>query len=394
LLINKDRLVEVAKKNDLDVLVAATKENVLYCTEYWSLSQWTSSDVQVYAVIPVELSLKATLVTPMSDIDLVTEEMSQIDRVVPYGNFHFETESTPREGMRRLREIISTRQPTGSPIEALASAIKEGGFEEARIGLDEGVLHSDLLLELGKLLPRANLIRANSIFVRTRMIKTEEEIRRLRKATAITEKAMMTALESASEGTTEKDMAIEFEKALTGEGARPDFTVLVFGERTALPNGQPSGRKLRKGDAIRFDIGCVYEYYHSDISRMAVLGSANDKLRKYYQAVLQGHKRGLEIIKPGVQVSLIFHEIVRTVRQNGIPQFKRHHCGHGIGIEGYDLPLVSPSSNDILEKGMVLCIEPPYYELGWGGIQVEDTVVVTENRPEFLTSTKNELMII
>lgn len=392
MLINKERFLEIAQKNEIDVLVAATKENVLYCTEYWSLSQWTSSDVQVYAVMPTENSAKATLVAPMSDIDL-TLDVSQIERVAPYGTFHYESQEPHNEQRCKLREL-SLGQSAKSPTEALASAIKTGGFEESRIGLDEGVLHSDLLNELSRLLPRAKIVPANSIWANIRMIKTEEEIRRLRRATETTEKAMIAALRIASEGRSERELAIEFEKTLASEGARPDFTVIAFGSRTALPNAQASERKLRKGDAIRFDIGCIYDYYHSDISRMAVLAGGSEKLRRYYEAILRGHMKGLEMIKPGVRLSEIFEEIVKTVRQSGIPQFKRHHCGHGIGIEGYDLPIIRPTSTEVIEEGMVLCVEPPFYELGWGGVQVEDTVVVRENRAELLTSTDTSLIVV
>lgn len=394
MLINKERFLEIAEKNGIDVLVAATRENVLYSTEYWSLSHWTSTDVQVYAVLPVEPTLKATLVAPMSDVDLVTDQLRQVEKVVPYGNFYYETVSPENEMPSRLHGLAFQTERAASPFEALVTALKAGGFEEARIGVDEGTHHPDLFEEVKRLLPRADLLPANSIFAQIRMVKTEQEIDRIRQAANITERAMMAALSIASEGRTEKAMATEFEKALVSEGARPDFTVLAFAERTALPNAIPSERALGKGDPIRFDIGCIHRYYRSDTSRMAVFGEPSEKLWRNYQAILRGQEKGLEMIKPGVRISDIFVEIVKMTRESGLPAFKRHHCGHGIGLEGYERPSVSPSSQGVLENGMVLCIEPPYYELGWGGVQVEDTLVVRADGAELLTSTSRDLIVI
>ena len=148
------------------------------------------------------------------------------------------------------------------------------------------------------------------------------------------------------------------------------------------------------GDLVRFDLGCVYEGYRSDISRTAVLGAPDAKQARYYGAALAGERAAIEAMKPGVPVGRIFDIAVQTTRAAGIPHYQRHHVGHGIGLEPYDPPTIAPGGDTVLEPGMVFCVETPYYEHGWGGVQVEDAVEVTAAGARLLTRSSRELRIV
>jgi len=167
-----------------------------------------------------------------------------------------------------------------------------------------------------------------------------------------------------------------------------------FGSRSALSNVQPSERALKSGDLIRFDVGGRYRNYRSDMSRGAALGEPSAKVAKYYAAVEKGVLRAYDIIKPGVKVADLFAEVVATVQREGIPHFARSHVGHGIGVDGYDPPNIAPGSADVFEENMVVCIETPYYELGFAGLQVEDMVRVTKDGAESLMTLKTGLRIV
>ncbi|MGE3159420.1 MAG: M24 family metallopeptidase, partial [Xanthobacteraceae bacterium] len=108
----------------------------------------------------------------------------------------------------------------------------------------------------------------------------------------------------------------------------------------------------------------------------------------------KGVLRGYDIIKPGLKVSDLFKDIVATVQREGIPHFARSHVGHGIGVDGYDPPNIAESSKDVLEENMVVCIETPYYELGFAGLQVEDMVRVTKDGAESLMTLPTALRIV
>ena len=185
-----------------------------------------------------------------------------------------------------------------------------------------------------------------------------------------------------------------FEQQEIDSGGRPWFSVITFGERAAYADAPPTSRSLKQGDVIRFDVGCVYQGYHSDIARTAVFGTPTTKMKEYYHAILAGEERGLEAMRPGVPLHDVFQRAVETVRSEGIPHYVRHHCGHGIGLEVYDPPLIGPKEQLVLEEGMVLCVETPYYEIGWGGLQIEDTVVITKDGPRIFNQRSRQLQIV
>ena len=178
-------------------------------------------------------------------------------------------------------------------------------------------------------------------------------------------------------------MARAFHGCTVSHDAFPVIGCIGFGTRAAMPNVQPSAARLKSGEVIRFDVGGRYKHYRADIARMAVLGEADDKTSTYVDALHVGVLKALEMIRPGVKASAVFETAVEAVRREGIPHYCRSHVGHGIGVDGYDLPDLTAASKDVIEEGMVMCVETPYYELGWAGLQVEDMIVVRGDGIEF-----------
>src|SRR5438046_6774676 len=125
-----------------------------------------------------------------------------------------------------------------------------------------------------------------------------------------------------------------------------------------------------------------------------VLGTPSDKQARYYAAILAGERAAIAAMKPGVPVNRLFAVAVRVTRENGLPHYQRHHIGHGIGLEPYDPPTINATTTTALEAGMVFCVETPYYEHGWGGVQVEDAVEVTPTGARALTRSSQELAVV
>ena len=170
--------------------------------------------------------------------------------------------------------------------------------------------------------------------------------------------------------------------------------MVTIGERAALADVYPTDRALRSGDLVRFDLGCLVGPYRSDISRTAVLGKPSEKQARYYGAILAGERAAIAAMKPGVPVSQLFDLAVRVTRESGLPHYQRHHVGHGIGLEPYDPPTINATTSTALEPGMVFCVETPYYEHGWGGVQVEDAVEITAGGSRTLTRSSQDLAIV
>jgi Xaa-Pro dipeptidase len=206
--------------------------------------------------------------------------------------------------------------------------------------------------------------------------------------------SIQAALAVAREGATEIDLARAFHTKTIAEGGLPVLGCFGVGTRSAMTNVQPSERKMAQGDVIRFDVGGRYKHYRADIARNAVLGSPGKKLAQYHRAICVGLDRAIEMIKPGVRAADVFEACVETVRREGIPHYQRSHVGHGIGLDGYDAPNIAPSNSEVFEEGMVICVETPYYEMGFAGLQVEDTLVVTKDGVDSFMLSGTELQVL
>ena len=384
------RLTKVLDAEGLDALVASTPENLQYVTGFRSVAHALFRGLELYGVFTRR---GVGLVIPFIDSTGVAADGIAADRIACYGKFFFNYADAPGAVGQRVREITS--RPAASPADALGQVLGDLGALGRRIGLDEAGMFPATWQRLSDRLAGTELVPAYAHFRTARMVKSREEIRRLERAALIAEDGVAAVLGMLKAGVTEREAALAFEQEILRKGAQPFFTVVTMGERAALADVYASDRALAAGDLIRFDLGCVWEGYRSDISRTAVLGAPTEKQRRYYDAIRDGERAAIAAMKPGVPVSQIFDVGVRVTRERGLAHYERHHVGHGIGLEAYDPPTINAAATGtLLEPGMVFCVETPYYEYGWGGVQVEDTVEVTATGIRRLTRSSQELAVI
>jgi Xaa-Pro aminopeptidase len=396
LVLNKPRATHVLAEAGVDAIVGSTFQNVFYLSGYAGFAQRLNPATQVYAVVRADALTAPSLVAPISDLDLQAQFPAELDTIQAYGQrFYLEPSATDEplsdesERYARLAELDLAESPAAA-LSAVLAALPTG----SRIAIDErgmAVATRDALISrFGDA-----IVMGAALLDTIRMIKTPEEVRRLEAAALAIESSYERAIEAAAEGMSEAELASIFDQHTIEQGSTPHFTVLAFGERGALPNAIPSTwRRLRPGDTIRFDIGCRTELYSSDIARTAVFGTPSEKVVRYYDAILAGEQRMLEVMRPGVAAKDVFAAAMEASRESGIPHYRRHHVGHGVGLDTYDAPLLDATTETPLEPGMVFEIETPYYELGFGGLQVEDTVVITEDGCRLLTRSSRELSLI
>ena len=389
---DRQRLMRAMTDDGLDLLVATTTENVYYLTGYYSVNKSLIRGVQAYVVVSREAGGAVGIVAPMADLDTIANVAAlHAVPLVPYGTFYIEGDPPDLAGCEaRLHALARGARPQPGPREALASLLSGIGAGAA-IGVDERGIEPAILEALPALLPGCSVRPAFGLLHRVRMVKTPPEVERLARAARITERAAAAATQAAAAGMTEREMAAVFEGHLVEEGARPFFTVILFGQRGVQPNGMPSDAALAPGDVIRFDVGCMVEGYAADISRTAVFGEPSAKVRDYYRAILHGEEEAIAAMRPGVAAFEIHRVAVEAAQRAGIPHYRRHHVGHGVGLDVYDPPLLGPQDHTPLEAGMVFEVETPYYEFGFGGIQVEDTVLVTPGGADILTQSSRDL---
>jgi Xaa-Pro aminopeptidase len=385
----RQRLTAVLEAEGLDALVASTIENVQYVTGFRSVSHALFRGLELYAVFTRR---GTALVIPFIDTTGVASERIRVDHVATYGKFFFEYADDPGEIGRTIRDW--TRAPAAGAADALAGVLGDLGVAGRRIGLDEGNLFPATWRRVEERLSGTTLVPAYQLFRQARMVKGPDEVQALERAAQIAEDGIAAVLAMLKPGVTEREAAQVYEHEVLRKGAQPFFTVVTLGERAALADVYPSDRAARPGDLVRFDLGCLYQWYRSDISRTAVIGRPTDKQARYYAAILAGERAAIETMKPGVPVSRLFDVAVRVTREHGMPHYQRHHVGHGIGLEPYDPPTINATTDTALEPGMVFCVETPYYEHGWGGVQVEDAVEVTPIGVRWLTRSSQELAVV
>jgi Xaa-Pro aminopeptidase len=393
MLANIPRLRELMERGAFDAVIATCPENVTYLSGFWAMSQWVRRGPQAYVLFPKDE--QPCVIANSGILDLVADQHIWVKEIRRYGYFQIDVDpSATLDATDRMQKQLFESEAYKGPVEALAAAIQEKRLIRGKIALDEMGITPQCMDQLKSLLPDATFVRSFSLFERVRSIKTPEEIGILRQAARTTEHAIDAALAIAKEDVTEREMLRAFNVCLAQNDAAPVVGCIGFGNRSAMINVQPSDRKLKRGNLIRFDVGGRYKHYRSDMSRGAALGEPAPKVAKYYRAVEKGVLAAYDILKPGLKVSDLFTHVVETVRREGIPHFKRSHVGHGIGVDGYDPPNISESSKDVFEENMVVCVETPYYELGFAGVQVEDMVRVTKDGAESLMTLNTELRIV
>ncbi|SEE64526.1 Xaa-Pro aminopeptidase [Rhizobiales bacterium GAS188] len=393
MLLNKPRLLERMKDFCVDVLIATSPENVTYVSGFWALPQWIRRGPQVYAVWPLPDRGEPEIITGTSTLDLIADQNVDVAKVRRYGEFHVEVTDLgiPDAVDGRHMELRSSRSYEDA-FSALASALDELDIANTRIAIDESGIDHSTIEKLKDRFPSTRWLPAAAILRDVRAVKTAEEIERLRTVARIAERAVHAALSVAQVGATEMELARAFHTQTVQDDALPVLGCIGFGQRGALMNVQPSARRLKGGEVIRFDVGGRFRHYRADIARNAVIGALPSDVVQTHAALLEGVRRGADAVRPGVPAAKVFETVMETVRMTGLPNYIRDHVGHGIGLDGYDAPILSARSADVIEEGMVVCIETPYYRSGEFGIQVEDMFVVRRDGAELLTETDGALI--
>jgi Xaa-Pro aminopeptidase len=399
LLLNVERANLVMDRQELDALVATSAVNVTYLSDFRSLGQQYLG-TPIYTVLPRSDWQDATLILPLGESrEVVGNPLSWIDDLRPYGSFFIYSEPHAQLDAveTKIRALTEAPRPRDS-LEALAQALSDKGLAGARVGLDPGNLplpFSGVTDWLTKRCPAIHLRNARDAFMEIRKVKTKEEVDRLRTAVRITEEGIAAVLRLAQPGVSGVALAREFTRTVHARGAFYAVPGIGLGRKSYLNSvTKPTSAQLAIGDQLRFDAGCVYQFYSSDIARTAVLGPASPRQQTLYDAVLAGEEAVIRALKPGVKASDLFRIGVDAVQSAGIPSYDRNHIGHGIGLQTYDRPVLTPDNDATIEEGMVIDIEIPYYVVGLGGFHVEDTLLVTASGSELLTTLDRGLLTV
>ena len=228
---------------------------------------------------------------------------------------------------------------------------------------------------------------ANNLILRLRSVKDEQEIRLIRGACKLASLGMQAASEMIRPGVKEKEVAAEVEYAMRKKGSDGTSfdTIIASGPHSAFPHGSCTSRTVRGGELVVVDLGATCSFYRSDMTRTFTPGKPDEKQRKIYETVKKAHQKAFETIKPNASAAEADAAARRVIEAAGFAEFFVHNLGHGVGLEIHEAPVLSPDSKDTLAAGNVVTDEPGIYLPGYGGVRIEDTVLITRAGAEKLT---------
>lgn len=395
MLFNRTRAIDYMREHDLDALVATSFANITYFTdyfcwidpifkEYMMVPGASSNLAQAYAVFPLEGEPALVLGPPFA----VNAADLWVRDIHIFGDNGLDVSLPPPElpdDVRRFHDLLTAPQSNATPIDALVSILKQRGLTGGRIGLDAEDLPPETHDQIARALPRASLENCTNLIRLIRMVKSEEELRRLTRSAEINEEVGMECLHMARPGTPISELVRHY-RARAGElGA--DFDHFAFGVR-GLGMATETNYQFAEDDLLYVDWGCIYQHYFSDTGTTLALREPEAHLEARHAALRACMAAGSEALRPGARASAAQGAMLQTLNDNGITITFPH--GHGLGLEVRDYPIlvadnrlrikddcVDVASDLPLEADMVLNLEAMVSLAGIASLHIEQSFVVT-----------------
>lgn len=352
------KVLEILEKKNLDGIYVTKKSNVNYITGY--------PDELAYAVI----ARKGQYVITDSRFTELAEQSCPDFEIV---NWHTFERSIPK---------------------AVEAVCKKAGIK--RLGFEECFTPFDKYAELEGLLTAQDveLIPTKDVIEKLRYRKSEKETANTRMACQIADKALEELVPYIKPGVTERELCarLEFSMKMNGAHDLGFETILISGTKTSLLHGKPGDKKIEEGDFVLVDYGAMYNGYISDTTRTFIVGEPSEKQLEIYNLVREGQETGLAYMGPFIHAARPDLEIRKKVAK--YEEYYYAGIGHGVGLDLHEEPFLGNYGTKTMEPGCIITMEPGIYVPGWGGVRIEDTVLITEDGIEVLTHFPKELMVL
>jgi Xaa-Pro dipeptidase len=355
------RIRDWMKENNVAVTLVTSPPNVLYLTGF------DCHPHERFMALCLQATGESTLFVPT--LEKTAAEQSGFDHIV--------TVSDTDNPMDKLREVVGSTHTGKLSIEKQHMTVARFEQLQTVFGNIETVAAEELLLGM-------------------RLRKDAAEVAIIKKAAAIADRLVEVAVSAVEVGKVESELVTLIEstaKELGAEGMSFS-TIVLAGEKSALPHGSPGNRKIAEGDFVLFDLGVVYEGYCSDITRTVVVGEPTEQQRAIYDAVLAANLAGIAATKPGQPAKHVDQAARNAITERGFGEYFTHRVGHGLGIEVHEFPSMHGQNEQEMVEGMVFTIEPGVYLPEVGGVRIEDDVLVTADGVEVLTHYPKELQVL
>lgn len=280
----------------------------------------------------------------------------------------------------------------GAMYKAMAAEIRRSRI--GKVAVESSSMSVATYNSLAKETGRGRLKPADSFLLKQRQVKDDHEVVLIRKATAIAEESFKSVQRYVKPGVSELELAGRLELAMKQRGASgASFPIIVArGARSSLPHATPSTARVRVNDIVLFDWGATYRGYRSDLTRVVGIGSIPRCICHIYPIVRTAQQSAIAAIRPGVTCKQVDDAARSVIAKEGYARKFVHGCGHGIGRDIHELPILSQRSDTALEAGMIVTVEPGIYLPNCGGVRIEDDVLVTRNGYRLLSRLSTHLV--
>jgi Xaa-Pro dipeptidase len=281
---------------------------------------------------------------------------------------------------------IVTYTDSEDPWEIVKKALHTQMPNPFRIAVQKTYLSVARFERLQHIYPGVRYTDFERVIVQSRQVKSPEELTQIQHAVDIAERALENVAGGLQEGVTERQVVHQLEEAMKQEGADGAAfgTIVLFGEKSAYPHGVPSEAQLQKGDLILVDLGARYGRFCSDMTRTWVFGGADEIAQERLELVSEAKAAAIKACRDGGRIGDVDKAARDVLTEAGYGDHFITRVGHGLGMDVHEAPSIHGDNNDLLEAGMVLTIEPGIYIEGWGGIRLEDDVVVSKQGGEIM----------
>src|SRR5690625_1597241 len=357
---NEAKLKELMKRDNADVVIAVSPENVLYTS---GVDIWTQRIIKERLAFTIYTQKEEPIILVCNIEETLVKDHSFIKNVQAYVEFK------------------------ENPVTKLVSILKELGLEKSTIAVEKEYLAMEYAEELTKAMPQAAFIDSSNILREVRIDKTEKGIETLRYAATSTPEVIEDVFRNSKIGDTEKEISIRMLQGLISKGALPEYNVLGSGDRSVILHADPSNNPIKTGDVMRTDFSGKFGGYYSDVARTVFVGQPSNKQEKIFTSLMEIHRALIDHARVGVKFSEIYNLCKKLFIEKDL-EFTLPHVGHSIGLNLHEKPIIHAFNDDVLEENMVLNIEPLYIdEESMDGYHVEDLILVTKEGPEILTGS-------
>lgn len=368
-----DKVKRILVSEGINALMILEPKNIYYLTGFYNRSP------DVPSAVIFSGDNEATLTVSRIELDKAVES-SWINDVRCYYPYPLKTDEK--------------NEKVDSVIDSISSIIEEKGLTESVIGVELSRLPVSTFETLKKKLPKVGFKDVSKSVWEMRMYKDITEIENIQKAMEIAEKGLRTAIEIISPGTTEIQVAVEVESALRRAGSQKVLfeSMVVSGAKSAYPYAIAGNKKIEENELVMINVAASYNEYCANVTRTIFTGSPHKKHKEIFEVVKQAFNNSLQYAKLGLPLGQLDQAARTVIKEKGYEPFFIHPIGHGIGLDPYEPPIISLNNTDKIKEGLILNLEPAIYIPEFGGLKIENTILITEEGNQVLNKLPIETM--